>query len=55
MFRTGWWFVFGCIGPNVGFVNLNWIAPMNVTRRQTLSVGHKCFITAARLKNLDHR
>lgn len=23
---------------------------MNVTRRQTLSVGHKCFITAARLK-----
>lgn len=39
-----------CIRPNLGFINLNWIAPINVTRRQTLSVVHKCFITAAWLK-----
>lgn len=47
MFGTGRWCAFECKCPHFGFINLNWIAPTNVTWRQPISVVHKCFITAA--------
>lgn len=43
----GWQVGFRWTWPDVGFINLTWIAPVNVPGRQTVSTEHKCFMTAA--------